>query len=447
MHHPDDCSSCNRCLPAENWRADSSSALGDRASNRDWYEHPAGGVALSFHGFSWTGSTTYAAVPTTILAAGLLWNAASDLRNRPIAWIALLMTAIAYQNIPSLCPELIRALRGEVAAAIHQSRLPLSFYGITYLPLLLTLAAIARQCLRSRRPDLAAPIRQFVVAVGSAWCCLSLINPASAFWVALSYSVAWLILAVVLSDRRLVVPGLLSAVSSAVGFGRFAVSIGEAPSSAPVIISVLSILSILWTCTPFLDRWQSSLHLPSGWFNELFTDQSGQPRRLFLIAGQCVASTVFVLWLTQVFRTSHQPWATAQFIEWGLVSLMFATQLLRVRSYLAGIQFWFVCCLGAIIGFISHGVSLQAIANTASLTAGVMTCAGYLMTDLFADREETWSDVRRRLGFRASMLQSADAHWEKDGLSRLAGVCVVPLIDLSLGSWRVWPSFFISPNC
>ncbi|MEZ6060066.1 MAG: hypothetical protein R3C19_06875 [Planctomycetaceae bacterium] len=102
------------------------------------------GVFLSFHGFSYVGSTTYAVIPTTVIAAVLMGLAARDTRHSGFVWAALICATIAYQCSPTLFADIVAQLKQTAAHAINEHRLPIAFYGLTYLPLLAAVAVGSR---------------------------------------------------------------------------------------------------------------------------------------------------------------------------------------------------------------------------------------------------------------------------------------------------------------
>ena len=98
------------------------------------------GVAVSFHGFSYVSQTTYAVVPSALLAGLMMFQATRETDQRAFVWIGLVLMAISYQCAPTLFAGLVQQLKSNAAYAVGEERLPLAFYGLSYLPFLLTVA-------------------------------------------------------------------------------------------------------------------------------------------------------------------------------------------------------------------------------------------------------------------------------------------------------------------
>ncbi len=94
------------------------------------------GVGVAFTGFP----ATQAVVPTTLIAAILLFLAAQDTRHSGFTWAALLCLSVAYQTPPAMFREIALAFRDAAAGSLQEQRLPLAFYGLTWLPLIIGVA-------------------------------------------------------------------------------------------------------------------------------------------------------------------------------------------------------------------------------------------------------------------------------------------------------------------
>ena len=126
------------------------------------------GVLISFYGFSYIGPTTYALVPTTMLAAGLMMVVAKETRQSGFVWSALILATVAYQSTPTLVSELVQQLKASAAHALSEEKLPLAFYGLTYLPLLLCMAAGYRYFASRKLTFVTQPMQQFTTMIALA---------------------------------------------------------------------------------------------------------------------------------------------------------------------------------------------------------------------------------------------------------------------------------------
>ncbi len=123
------------------------------------------GSILSFYGFSYYGPTTYAVVPTTLLAAVLLFFVASETGQRAFVWGGLVLAATAYQTAPTLISDLVRQVAAGAAHSLAEERLPIAFYGLTYLPFILVTSFAYRMLERRGKLFFSSPIREFITLI------------------------------------------------------------------------------------------------------------------------------------------------------------------------------------------------------------------------------------------------------------------------------------------
>lgn len=120
-----------------------------------------GGTALASYGFP----GTVAIVPTALLAAGIFGVTAHRTRHPVFTWLTLIMGLIAYQTSPVFFKEVTRALLSQAATAIGESRMPIAFYGLTYLPLLAATTLVSRRLGQSKDPHITQPLCQFSIGL------------------------------------------------------------------------------------------------------------------------------------------------------------------------------------------------------------------------------------------------------------------------------------------
>ncbi len=122
----------------------------------------------------------HAMVPAAALAAGMLGLVARRTGLRGFVWAMLICVTLSYQCSPTFFREIALQLVRSGASAVGESRLPVAFYGLTYLPLMAVLSVWAVR--RKRHGDeLFAPVMQRFVG------CLSilLLIAATTHWKAL----------------------------------------------------------------------------------------------------------------------------------------------------------------------------------------------------------------------------------------------------------------------
>ncbi len=403
------------------------------------------GVVLSFHGFRFTGPSTTAAIPASALAAALMWICASDTKHRAFTWLALILGAITYQNLPVLAPDLVRAIKGDVAMAIHQPRLPLAFYGITYLPYLLANAYLFRVAEGRRWEHIASPVRIFVTLVSIIWCASSLTNAAAAFWVSVFFIAAWTTFAVLMNDRRFVAGSLIAAVSAAISVEKYVESLPGAGNIEGLAVACLSSLALIWILCRPMDTLLLRIPLPKGLLSEFFMSADGRPRRVCEMTGWMTGLGLSIIWSIQTLQQPLAQWAAVQYIEFSNLLAIFAVHTMRRKNYFSGMVFWCLLIIGSSSSLLSQQLPWGQLASWSSGIASAVSLLGYFFVRQM-EPDLTWQQIRDRIGFREGRPAfSSIETLEKGGLSRLAEACVVPLVDLCLGVLACLAVFFHLP--
>lgn len=120
------------------------------------------GVCVAGVGFP----RTVALPPTAIMAAAVMSGTAVRTKRTGFVWLMLLAVLTAYQTSPVFFRELVQWSVHQGASAVRESRLPLAFYGLTYLPLLTALSLAGAWLKRRDLNYFARPIQQFSAALG-----------------------------------------------------------------------------------------------------------------------------------------------------------------------------------------------------------------------------------------------------------------------------------------
>ncbi|MCA9114619.1 MAG: hypothetical protein KDA79_06000 [Planctomycetaceae bacterium] len=98
----------------------------------------AGGLVLSAGGFPPSGVV----VPAALITAAVLLRAAKLTEREAFVWLGLVCLSAAYQFSPVLFRETARDALAASAEMVRETRMPLAFYGLTWLPLLAALAGV-----------------------------------------------------------------------------------------------------------------------------------------------------------------------------------------------------------------------------------------------------------------------------------------------------------------
>ena len=116
---------------------------------------PLAGIALFREG------PPTAFLATALGVSGLMLLLARRTGKEAFVWAMLVGLTMAYYSSPRFFAETVNALKAHGAAAVHESKLPVAFYGLTFLPLLVTLLIAGKLAERSRSELFARPMRWF----------------------------------------------------------------------------------------------------------------------------------------------------------------------------------------------------------------------------------------------------------------------------------------------
>ena len=166
-----------------------------------------------------------ALVPTAALAALLLGIVAHRTQNKAFVWAMLVGVLIAYQSSPVFFRDVARQLVEHSATAVHEARLPIAFYGLTYFPLLAGLTVLASRLLRRDNDLFAVPLRQFAIGLGTVLLAVSLTSAKAIFPVSLASVALFALQAALFRDRKAVGLGIAAWVTAALSCTTFLTSV------------------------------------------------------------------------------------------------------------------------------------------------------------------------------------------------------------------------------
>lgn len=415
------------------------------------------GLTLSFHGFSYVSQTTYAVIPTSIMAAVLMFVAAKDTGQKGFVWAGLFCTTIAYQCCPTLFADLVQAMKETTATAINRERVPFSLYGITYLPLLGTLALASRWFANRKNETCASPCKHFVTVVALFLFVISMTDVLSLFFVSLANAVAFVCFAAVFKDRRYVVPAIAAVViSSAVVIPALndmqMVNIG-----AEWIPTVLAGLAALMTATQLPDRILNSIPMATGGLgrNEqhkslrsgestiqvsnqsaIFHTVNGTERGLVQVVGLALAGCLAVHWVAFSLLQLTQPMTMASLFQYAFLMTAFVLCTLRNPRYVSGFTFWSMIGFAGFRWAVGLEIDLLETLSPVSYVTATASLACYLLLKWSGQISRTVSlqMLRLQLGFDSSkgVLVETPKPDTGSGWTRRLQAFVVPLCDLSL---------------
>ncbi|HEX3315621.1 MAG TPA: hypothetical protein VHR72_12050, partial [Gemmataceae bacterium] len=163
-----------------------------------------------------------ALLATTVGVSGLLLLLARRTGKEAFVWAMLFGLTLAYFLSPRFFAEAVNSLKAQGALAVNESKLPVAFYGVTFLPLLVTLLVVGKFAERTRCELFARPMRWFAFGLTCAFWMLSLTHVKAIFPVGVVLVVLTAAQLQVLRFWPALFVGLAAWVSAAFGFAVFA---------------------------------------------------------------------------------------------------------------------------------------------------------------------------------------------------------------------------------
>ncbi|MCP4172293.1 MAG: hypothetical protein GY758_16130 [Fuerstiella sp.] len=407
------------------------------------------GLVISFSGFSYVGATTYAVIPTAAVSASLMWTAARDTKHSGFVWASLLCALIAYQCAPTLFANIVQQLKAGAASAISEERLPLAFYGLTYLPLLAAVATGSRWFDRRSEFALSRPMKHFVSVISGLLFCAAFTHPKALFLVSLINVASFIGYAILFVDRRYVVPAI-SALMLATGSAIPALNgMGITSISSDYGFVLLSGLAVALTLTKLLDDLLNRIPVAPGSLvrhrnmltgkltkhSALLQRRDGSDRGLCQLAGCILATALSGQWLGQAIYQFWTPLSDAQLLQYGMLMTAFALYTIRNPHYLSGLSIWLMLGFAAARTAAGLNVTFDVLIAGASFATVGLSVAGYLLLKYGGLMEglNSFSELRQRLGIKTTEnLPATEEVRNSRGWTRQAQAFVVPLCDLSL---------------
>lgn len=387
----------------------------------------AAGVLFSFHGFSFSGAATRAAVPSTLIAAGWMLTIARDTRHRGFAWVGLILITIAYQSCPTLLGDVVRTIQSGAASAVQESRLPVAFYGLTYLPLLAGFALASRWFGQRDRHEFRIPLKRFVSILSVSLTLLSLTHWKAAFVVNTVGVMAFMFYGVVLRERRCILAAIGCLVVAAGSFIPFASSMHLFQTDMRWSLVALSLLGIVLSSSAWLDQFLSS---------SLFEQRS--PVHWFRIAGHTLTVTLSAIWVGTILgRSSMSGVPSLDQLDWIVMSVVILSLFLltvRLQNYLSGMWMWLIALAAAglhVNKMVSTEAELLAVFGIATGVVGLFSRV-----------------VAGAYGLDASPRQFLPYHLPIENLRSWRRVVSIlrPLADLTLGIFALLANAYFLPT-
>lgn len=371
------------------------------------------GLAFSMAGFSYVGPTTYAVVPTAMLAAVVFGLAARDTHNRGLVWGSLITIAIAYQCSPVMFADLVQTLRSATAEAINQERVPLSMYGLTYLPMLAVLTLASRLLQRRKLDVFADPIKHFVTAIAVGLLAIAVTDLTSLFIVSAVNVVAFTVYAIAFRDRRYVLVSVLALIATV---GTAIPAAGQMEylfMDVQWIPAVLAGLACLMTMTTWPDRLVNRITLVDGSRLDngtcIFRRSNEEDRNVIQMLGCALAAVIGIHWIVTAGLSLLQPLELASLLQFGFLLAALLIYTLRQPSYLSAAFVWVLVGCAALRYTIGLNFEISQVALATSFVLIATSSIGYLLVrSLRSENRNTIPELRRAFGLASPCKPSPD---------------------------------------
>lgn len=414
------------------------------------------GVGLSFAGFSYVTASTFAVVPTALVAAGLMILISMQTRHAAFTWFALIFLTIAYQSCPVLFSDLVQSLKESTADAIRRERVPVSMYGLTYVPLLLGLVVVVRQLKMKPLKELAVPVQQFLVLLNSALIVLSFQDVVSTFLVAVSNIILFACYGFILRERRF---GYLSILSAVVAIGLAIPALNNmqyTQISVHWIAPLLSAVAVGLTLFSWPDQVLGQVRLSEMLRAKLAQSlkfiglggasqnhsMQGQSLPLLQTLGSAMAIVLTGHWMVTVVFDIFEPLTLAALVQFGCLTSALVFYTLRNPHYFTGLCCHSLCLFVAVRWVLGESFPPSFLLNAGSAMSLCLCLAtglilkqtfgtGVLSKLLNVGRGFRWANDANN-----SQLEVNESFDSKRGWRPRVQAFVVPCFDLSF--WAFW---------
>lgn len=331
------------------------------------------GVALAIT----TLPNAFALAPAAIVSAILMAVVARRTQNTGFAWMMVAFVCVAYKFSPVYFQELAAALRNSAAQSLNEDKLPLAFYGLTCLPLMLVSVVAGRWFQRSGEKIFAKVLPQFAVGGSMLLTMISITNLKAAFVVPAALAVWFVAMAVYLADRRILFPAMAAVVMSswtAVPFLESVVGWNCGIDAHWIALTTASLLILAGSRFTDTD-WLPIPNQSPGSLNDVWMQtHEGDIRPWGRYLSAAVSMAASVAWVAQNIVQNN-----ASLIGWLLLTTTLVIQagMTRSRAF-AGFSIIFGLLAGVLFG-VNNGYSTTEIINGLNLTACGLWIVGCLL--------------------------------------------------------------------
>ncbi len=337
----------------------------------------AAGLCLSATGLPFP----KALVPTGAVAAALLWGTARRTNKQAFVWAALACVVLSYNFSYALFRDLAAQLVQRGAVAVHEERLPIAFYGLTYLPLLTGLVAVAAWAKHRGNDLFAEPARRFVIGLSCLWLAVAFQHPKAIFPVGLAMLAMFALQIGLFRIAHLVVPAVAAFLAASYGLATFATEVCglELLPDLQIVSLALAGAVLLFPGTN-VDRLISRLSRAHS------AEDSSPVHRFCQRTSLCVTLLLAVAWCRAALLS---PVPLELVVSQGLIFALLVAQALVWNSSRLGVIALSFAALGAVVQAIDLEIPAVQILSAGTITLLGLWLGSYGMPRTGANRFAT----------------------------------------------------------
>ncbi len=394
------------------------------------------GQALSMIGYFYLDEASFAVVPTSIVVAVLLGLVARDTRHGGFVWASLFVTLVAYQFSPILFTDLVETVRSATTQAINQPRIPLTLYGLTYLPLLSVLAVVSQRFAKSNRLEFSRPIKHFVTMISIALFAVSLSDLVhwqfiSPFLVSSINVVAFVGGAILFRDRRYAWLAVVAFVSACVTAIPALNQMHYTQLPLAWVPTVIAGVALLLNTATFLDRLVN--RIPTQADDRISRRPDGSSRCWLQTTGCALAVAAGFHWVISTAMAMDQPLSLPMILQFGFLMAALIRFAIGVSHYVPAAMVWVFAGYAAVRSI--AGLNLPADFVVESVTSSLIAISlfSFVVTKVLSRRLEvdSMASLRRLLGFHANGTRPIESAKHVKRFSQCSAAFTLPLFDFS----------------
>ena len=395
------------------------------------------GLCLSLVGFSYVGPTTYAVIPTSIVVALLMSLIARDTKHPAFVWASLAVITLAYQCSPTIFADLVQMAKSATADAINQPRVPLSLYGLTYLPLLGALAVANRQFAKRGLSHFSVPIKQFVTAVSAALFFVAvadvvLLKFISPFLVSAANAIMFMAFAAAFRDRRYAIPSATSFVCACATAIPALSQMQYANVPLSWVPAILAGVAVLMTVTSWPDRLLHRIPVPAD--DRLMTTACGRQRNLIQLTGCVLAVGMGIHWVVSTGLVFSTALTIPSVIQFALLMLALVRYTIGNAHYLPAASVWILAGYASLRWAVGLGFTANELVSLSTYVLIGLSLSSFVILRLLRTRlgVDSIASMRQAIGFDPTTASPTAVSIETKGIVPQIAAFTMPLFDLSV---------------